>query len=142
SLEILKLASAEGGIPLSVRGRASMIRLGDVSELGRFGWQATERTVASQIAAAFSREMGLTTPAMDHIDCGEAVAVCASKPNGGTPEVDFELYQAIVLFEQMHAVPSTVTPEPALAAATSRRFEEIGCGACHRATLHVTSDVG
>ena len=111
SLEILKLASPEGGVPLSVRGRASMIRLGEVSELGRFGWQATEPTVASQIAAAFSREMGLTTPANDHIDCGQAVSVCASKPNGGTPEVDLELYRAVVLFEQMHAVPSTVTPE-------------------------------
>ncbi|MEJ0034658.1 MAG: di-heme oxidoredictase family protein [Gammaproteobacteria bacterium] len=142
SLEILKLASAEGGVPLNVRGRASMIGMGDVSELGRFGWQATEPTVASQVAAAFSREMGLTTPAIDHIDCGQAVAVCASKPNGGTPEVDLDLYRAVVLFEQMHAVPSTVTPEPTLAAAASKRFADIGCGACHRSTLHATSDIG
>jgi CxxC motif-containing protein (DUF1111 family) len=142
SLEILKLASADGGVPLNVRGRASMIRMGDVSELGRFGWQATEPSVASQVAAAFSREMGLTTPAIDHIDCGQAVSLCASKPNGGTPEVDLELYRAVVLFEQMHAVPSTVTPEPTLAATASERFDEIGCGACHRSTLHVTSDIG
>jgi CxxC motif-containing protein (DUF1111 family) len=143
SLEILKLASPESDVPLSVRGRASMVRMGDdVEELGRFGWQATEPTVASQVAAAFSREMGLTTPAIDHIDCGRAVALCASKPNGGTPEVDLELYRAVVLFEQMHAVPSTVTPEPTLAAAASKRFEDIGCGACHRTTLHVTSDIG
>ena len=142
SLEILKLASSEGGVPLSVRGRASMIRMGDVSELGRFGWQATEPTVASQVAAAFSREMGLTTPANDHIDCGQALVLCASKPNGGMPEVDLELYRAVVLFEQMHAVPSTVTPEPTLAATAAKRFEEIGCGACHRSTLHATSDLG
>lgn len=142
SLEILKLASAEGGVPLSVRGRASMVRMGDAEELGRFGWQATEPSVASQVAAAFSREMGLTTPAVDYIDCGRAVSVCASKPNGGTPEVDLELYRAVVLFEQMHAVPSTVTPEPTLAAAAAKRFEDIGCGACHRSTLHVTSDIG
>ena len=142
ALEILDLASPEGGVPLSVRGRASLIRMGDVNELGRLGWQATEPTVASQVAAAFSREMGLTTPAIDHIDCGRAVVLCASKPNGGTPEVDLELFRAVVLFEQMHAVPLTVTPEPTLAAAAAKRFEEIGCGACHRSTLHVTSDLG
>ena len=142
SLEILKLASPDGDVPLSVRGRVSRVDMGNASEIGRFGWQATEPTVASQVAAAFSREMGLTTPAIDHIDCGRAMALCASKPTGGTPEVDLELFRAVVLFEQMHAVPLTVTPEPSLAAAASKRFEEIGCGACHRSTLHVTSDLG
>jgi CxxC motif-containing protein (DUF1111 family) len=38
--------------------------------IGRFGWQANELTVASQTAAAFSREMGLTTTLVPHIDCG------------------------------------------------------------------------
>ena len=40
-------------------------------EIGRFGWQAREPSVASQTASAFAREMGLTTALVAHDDCGE-----------------------------------------------------------------------
>ncbi|MEJ1962367.1 MAG: di-heme oxidoredictase family protein [Gammaproteobacteria bacterium] len=115
---------------------------GDVRLLGRFGWQATEPTVESQIAAAFSREMGLTTPRIDHIDCGQATETCDSKPNGGTPEVDAGIFDAVVTFELLHAVPLTVTPEPALARTAAVKFDAVGCSACHRTTLRVAPPAG
>ena len=140
--DIEALSKPEGGVAPGVRGRVSWVMAGDVRLLGRFGWQATEPTVASQIAAAFSREMGLTTPRVNHIDCGAATDVCASKPNGGTPEVEPELFDAVVTFELLHAVPSTVIPEPELAHAASKQFESVGCSACHRTSLRIYPSFG
>jgi len=55
----LEKSAAKGRIP---PGHVS--RLNDSKQIGRFGWQATEATVASQTASAFAREMGLTSDIM------------------------------------------------------------------------------
>jgi CxxC motif-containing protein (DUF1111 family) len=102
---------------------------------GRFGWQATEPTVASQIASAFSREMGLTTPLMSRIDCGSADMACQNAPNGGTPEVEAELFEAVLFFQKLHAVP--VAQLVSESEPGTRLFLTLGCGECHRTTLRV-----
>jgi CxxC motif-containing protein (DUF1111 family) len=56
--------------------------------IGRFGWQASEPSVASQVAIAFAREMGLTNPLEPHDDCGPWNVACLTAPSGGTPEVE------------------------------------------------------
>ncbi len=112
--------------------------------IGRFGWQATEPAVASQVAAAFSREMGLTSPLISHIDCGSAAASCEKLPNGGTPEVEPALFDAVVLFQRMHAVARTVElqlPENEARAARAS-FDGAGCSGCHRSELTLEAGLG
>jgi CxxC motif-containing protein (DUF1111 family) len=102
---------------------------------GRFGWQATEPSIASQTASAFGREMGLTTQLNPQADCGGSDARCLFGPNGGDPEVDDELFEAVVLFQKLHAVPVPVAPTPDSEGA--RIFRETGCATCHKPDLPV-----
>lgn len=102
---------------------------------GRFGWQATEPTIASQTASAMSREMGLTTTLVSHIDCGRSDTACLSAPTGGTPEVDPKLFDALIFFQQLQAVPAGTSAADSSAGA--QLFARAGCAACHRATLPI-----
>jgi len=101
--------------------------------LGRFGWQASEPTVASQVAVAFAREMGLTNPGESHDDCAPSNEVCNTAPQGGNPEVEPALFDAVVDFERWHAVP--VPKEPDLTGVGARLFGATGCAQCHRTAL-------
>lgn len=117
---------------------ARLARLDGTSQIGRFGWQATSSDVASQTASAFGREMGLTTALVTEDDCGTDTA-CRNAPNGGVPEVDPALFEALIVFQTLHAVPIADarldrTPGAGL-------FEQAGCAGCHRPTLPVDSAV-
>lgn len=132
--ELRRIARAEAGAPGEIRGEVSWTSKRQGGSVGRFGWQATEPTVASQIAAAFSREMGLTTPLIGVDDCGTSTD-CRKAPSGGTPEVEPELFNAVVMFQRLQAVPvSNLFDEYAPGA---RLFEEVRCAACHRASLRI-----
>lgn len=106
--------------------------------LGRFGWQASEPSVASQVAVAFAREMGLTNPLESHDDCAPSNALCKTEPSGGTPEVEPDLFDAVVNFERWHAVP--VPKEPDLTTGGAKLFESTGCTRCHRTTLSIDAN--
>lgn len=103
--------------------------------LGRFGWQASEPTVASQVAVAFAREMGLTNPLESHDDCAPSNSRCKMTPSGGTPEIEPALFDAVVNFERWHAVP--VPKDPDLTSAGARLFAANGCSRCHRTALGI-----
>lgn len=117
----------------SIAGRVS--RLSGGTLIGRFGWQATEPTVASQTASALAREMGLTSELVGHIDCGDSDKACLTAPSGGTPEVEPALFNALVWFQEMHSVP--VANAPSANAPGARLFAQVGCAGCHRPTLPV-----
>jgi CxxC motif-containing protein (DUF1111 family) len=103
--------------------------------VGRFGWQASEPTVASQIGVAFAREMGLTNPLESKDDCGPWNFTYRTAPSGGSPEVEPELFEAVVDFQRWHSVP--VTQQPDLSSEGAQLFEATGCAQCHRATLQI-----
>jgi CxxC motif-containing protein (DUF1111 family) len=94
---------------------------------GRFGWQATALSIRDQTARAFAREMGLTSTGMPHDDCTATETACLQQPNGGSPEVSDDLFDAVVSFQQLLAVPASPTPHP-----DGQAFIELGCGACHQ----------
>ncbi len=133
--ELLRIADAQRERTIAVRGRISWLDAGEGRQIGRFGWQATEPSVASQIGNAFSREMGLTTPLVSHIDCGKTDLACQTAPVGGAPEVEPALFDAVVAFQRLHAVPVERTPDESTAGA--HVFRHIGCADCHREDLRV-----
>jgi len=114
-----------------VHGRVSIVG----ATVGRFGWQGTEPSVASQIGNAFAREMGLSNPLVERVDCGTQDHTCQSAPTGGTPEVEPELFNAVVAFQRLHAVPVQKLPD--MSSAGGRLFVHLGCNACHATALRI-----
>jgi len=111
--------------------------------LGRFGWQGTEHSVASQIAVAFAREMGLTNPMEAMIDCAPHDHACRHAPAGGYPEVAAELFDAVVAFQRLEAVrrPPAAAARLEQLADGERLFRDVGCADCHRPNMP-TNDGG
>jgi CxxC motif-containing protein (DUF1111 family) len=131
--EIARSAETQRRDGSAVGGRVSWLNTSAGVVIGRFGWQATEVSVASQTASALSREMGLTSPLASHIDCGRDDHACQLGATGGAPEGEPALFDALVLFERLHAVPGR--KPSAESARGAQLFAQIGCGRCHQPTL-------
>jgi CxxC motif-containing protein (DUF1111 family) len=135
--ELEQIARAERAATADIRGRISWLqtRQGEGRSIGRFGWQASEATVASQTSVAFAREMGLTNPLVSADDCGNWNVACRTAATGGSPDVQADLFEAVIAFEGWHAVPvMKITDE---ASPGARLFESCGCADCHRPNLRV-----
>jgi CxxC motif-containing protein (DUF1111 family) len=115
-------------------GKVSWLQTAHGATVGRFGWQATEPTIAKQTASAFSREMGLTTSLVKYTDCGLRGQNCSTAATGGSPEVELELFGALVHFQKLHAVPTSPSATPIEG---EHLFVELGCAQCHRFSLPV-----
>lgn len=105
-------------------------------ELGRFGWQGDAVSLADQTGRALAREMGLTSIERPRDDCTAAQTACRATPNGGTPEVSAEFFDALLAFQEHLAVPAS--PQPSDAADVARGeavFHGLGCSGCHRERL-------
>jgi CxxC motif-containing protein (DUF1111 family) len=98
---------------------------------GRFGWKAEQPSVRQQCAAAFNGDMGLTTTLFPEENSTAAESVCTNSPSGGNPEVSDEIFDAVVLYARMLAVPARrdVTNEMVLRGQII--FRQINCAACH-----------
>ena len=104
---------------------------------GRFGWQATARSVRDQTARAFAREMGLTSADIPSDDCTSAETACLQQPDGGSPEVSADLFDAVLSFQRWLAVPASPTAHSDTAHG-EQTFAKLGCVACHRPQWAIT----
>jgi CxxC motif-containing protein (DUF1111 family) len=111
------------------RGQAREVR-GQLPS-GRFGWQAEAMDLTDQTARAFAREMGLTSGVHPADDCTPAQMACREAPQGGSPEVPAELFQAVLTFQRELAVPARGTVDAASDTAGRALFTATGCAACH-----------
>lgn len=93
---------------------------------GRFGWQASAISLRNQTARAFAREMGMTSSDIKHDDCTATQTTCLKQPNGGSPEVSAELFDAVLTFQRWLAVPASPVAHP-----HSGTFVQLGCAVCH-----------
>ena len=99
---------------------------------GRFGWKATQPTIAAQDEMALMRDIGLSTTG--HPDpwgeCTAAESKCRAGPHGAKPgevEVPDALRDLIVAY-----LISLPPPKPLNTGSRGRAvFEDIGCAACH-----------
>ncbi len=136
--ELERIAAAQGNGRDGVHGWVALLGSRADAPVGRFGWQASEPSVASQVGNAFAREMGLSNPLVGYADCGVQDTACQSAPTGGMPEVEPELFDAVVSFQRLHAVPVQRLPD--LSSPGARLFVQLGCARCHRMTLRVGSN--
>lgn len=102
--------------------------------VGRLGWQATAVSVREQTSRALARDMGLSSAGMDPRDCAGPTTDCGDA-TAGAPEVVGELLDALVLFQELLAVPATGAADAPVAGAEA--FHHLGCDDCHRQSLPV-----
>lgn len=111
--------------------------------LGRFGWKAESPTLPAQIASAFSRDLGLSTPLQPTPwgDCTQSQTACRTALHGGTseaPEVSAQMISLIATY--LASLPPTPTAEPDIAG--EQIFAASGCTSCHTPKHEITDDDG
>jgi len=134
---ILALADPDDRDGDGISGRPNYVRdvAGDRTVLGRFGWKANEPTVAQQTAGAFLGDMGITTPVFPEQNCTDAIAGCATAADGGSPEIEPDDFQKVVLYASTLAVPARRDWDDPQVLQGKALFNEIGCTACHKPIL-------
>lgn len=123
-----------------ISGRAAITRdhrTGALA-LGRFGYKAQTATVRDQVAAAFSGDMGLSTPDRPNPfgDCTAAETACLSRPTGvqarlGDTEAPDPVMDLVTFYSKNLAVPMRRSVEAPDVLAGKQVFYSVGCPACH-----------
>jgi CxxC motif-containing protein (DUF1111 family) len=108
--------------------------------VGRFGWKAEQPNVRQQCASAFNGDMGLTTALFPEENYTAAESVCTNSPSGGKPEVSGEIFDAVVLYARMLAVPARRDVTNEIVLRGQKIFQQINCAVCHVPKLE-TGDV-
>lgn len=103
--------------------------------LGRFGWKLNQPGIAHQTAAAFSAEIGMTSSLRPDHACTAVQTACAAAPNGGEPEISDEMFDHIVNYQRMLAVPMRRNLDSPQVKRGAELFASAGCESCHRATF-------
>ena len=133
--EILALADEDDSDRDGVSGRPNWVpdKVNGGTALGRFGWKANQPSLQQQTADAFHGDMGITTWINDKEGC--TVPDCADLPNGGTPEIDDDDLDKVVLYVSSLAVPARRDWEDPTVLQGKSLFMDAGCAACHTPTF-------
>jgi CxxC motif-containing protein (DUF1111 family) len=123
-----------------ISGKAALVkdhRTGRLT-LGRFGWKAQNASVRDQVAAAFSGDMGISTP--DRLDaygdCTKAETACHALANGvqprlGDSEAPDPVMDLVTFYSKNLAVPMRRDVDAPDILAGKALFYASGCAACH-----------
>ncbi|GMG82372.1 di-heme oxidoredictase family protein [Paralimibaculum aggregatum] len=139
--DILALADPDDADGDGISGRAQIVWSAEFARpmLGRFGLKAGAPTVREQSAAAFSGDIGLSTPLhpAGWGECTPAQAACRAAPDGGAAirgglEVDAEMLALVTFYSRNLAVPARRDMGDPAVLRGKRVFHETGCIACHR----------
>jgi CxxC motif-containing protein (DUF1111 family) len=107
--------------------------------VGRFGWKAEQPSVRQQAAGAFIGDLGITSSMFPEQQCTEAELECQGALGGGDPEISDRLFERVVRYSELLAVPARSTFAEANVLRGKARFGELGCSGCHTPS-HRTSD--
>ena len=98
---------------------------------GRFGWKGEHPTVRQQVGSAFVGDIGITNPVFTTENCAQAQDQCWDLPSGGDPEIEDDLFDKVVLYTSLLAVPVRRNWEDKDVLRGKALFNEIGCAKCH-----------
>lgn len=139
--DILAGADPDDADGNGISGRANIVwsRAHAMAMLGRFGQKAGQATIRDQTAAAFSEDLGLSSPLLPegHGDCMPAQTTCRGLPDGGDAaqggvEIVAEALDLTVFYSQHLAVPARQEVEDPDVLRGKRVFHDTGCADCHR----------
>jgi len=127
---VLALADPDDRDGDGISGRPNYVR--DIrtgkSELGRFGWKATQPTVAHQILRAFIDDIGITSPA--YPDDGTVLRSVANATKHH-PELKDEQFDPLLYYTKLLAVPARRNWRDPIVRRGRAIFRHIGCEGCH-----------
>ena len=130
-----------------ISGRPNLVldETADKIVAGRYGWKATQPTIAQQSAHAFSGDIGISTQivASPWGDCTDRQTACLSMPNGvqkrlGAVEAPKTVTDLVNFYAANLAVPARREIDDPQVLRGKRVFHASGCAACHR-PKYVTS---
>ncbi|WP_428674735.1 di-heme oxidoredictase family protein [Roseibium sp.] len=139
--DIEMLADPEDRDGDGISGKISQVRdpATGTSAIGRFGWKASTPTVRAQTAAAFSGDIGISTPERpdNSGDCTEAQQECRGRPHGeqarlGVSEAPDPVMDLVTFYSENLAVPMRRNADDAEVLEGKQVFYEAGCPACHQ----------
>lgn len=137
--DILAYVDADDADGDGVSGRANIVwsQEFDRPMLGRFGLKAGSPTVHEQSAAAFSGDIGISTPLFPAGwgECTERQTDCRAAPHGDTDvrgfEVDQDAMDLVTFYSRNLGVPSRIQIDDPLVLQGKKIFYQTGCIACH-----------
>lgn len=124
-LRRLHAASHRNGVR-GMLNRVPDLERGD-TRTGRFGWKASQPTLAQQSATAFLDDIGVSTSLFPADQCSAAQSACRATETVPHPEA--KPLQLAALTAYLRALPAPPPPAP------DRRgqalFQDLHCDACH-----------
>ncbi|MFL6547658.1 MAG: di-heme oxidoredictase family protein [Povalibacter sp.] len=140
--QILQRSDPEDANHDGISGRPNYVwdHLHSRQAIGRLGWKANQPDIAHQTAGAFSNEIGMSTALRPAQNCTAYEPECVAAPTGGSPEISDEIFQHIVDYQEMLAVPARRDLGAPQVKQGAQLFLSAGCESCHRATF-TTNDM-
>ena len=137
--DILALADPDDADGDGVSGRANVVWSVEFDQpmLGRFGHKAGTPTVRQQAAAAFSGDIGISSPLFPAPwgECTEAQAPCRAAPHGDVDDRDFEIdaesLDLVTFYSRNLGVPARRDAGGATVLRGKEVFFATGCASCH-----------
>ena len=108
--------------------------------IGRFGWKAEQPSVRQQVAGAFIGDIGITSTLFPNQNCTQAQVECLAAVPGGSPNITDTLFDRVVLYSMLLAVPSRQDYQSSDILNGKSLFSDAGCDGCHVAQ-HLTGDL-
>ncbi|MDE0523589.1 MAG: c-type cytochrome [Boseongicola sp.] len=138
--DILALADPDDADGDGVSGRANVVWSVEFDQpmLGRFGHKAGTPTVRQQAAAAFSGDIGISSPLFPAPwgECTEVQADCRAAPHGDADdrgfEIDAEGLDLVTFYSRNLGVPARRDVGGATVLRGKEIFYGTGCTSCHR----------
>jgi len=138
--DILAHADPDDADNDGISGRASIVwsREFNMPMLGRFGYKGGMPTIREQSAAAFSVDVGISTPLFPDPwgDCTEQQSDCRTAPHGGDTgqdgfEVDAQGLDLVTFYSRNLGVPARRGEDDPQVLYGKDVFYATGCTACH-----------
>lgn len=111
--------------------RGATRRVGNESQLGRFGWRAQAATIRDFVAEAFHEDIGLTSDAYPDERCPPPQRDCAMATHGGAPELSTDKLDKVAFFVRTLAVPARRDVDSPDVRRGEALFSAMGCASCH-----------
>lgn len=139
AVDILALADPEDRDGDGISGRPNLVWSEEFQQimLGRFGLKAGIATIHEQSAAAFSGDIGISTPLFPQHwgDCTHSQLACRSAPHGGddqrVTEIDQPNMDLVTFYSRNIAVPARRDIDDPEVLRGKQVFHEAGCASCH-----------
>ncbi|MGC6508834.1 MAG: di-heme oxidoredictase family protein [Myxococcota bacterium] len=103
----------------------------DTYSVGRFGWKSEMPTVRAQVGGAFLHDIGITSSLFPTNNCADNQFECEEELPGGEPEISDDLFDKVVLYTALLAVPMRHNWDSKPVLEGKKLFFEMGCDSCH-----------